>query len=88
MSANDSSGHNGPVMIGLLVVLFPFVLLAFVLFMERVEEPLTRAASERDLEHFLEDATPGELETFVREGSDSALGGAARRLGLRRDRTS
>lgn len=78
-------------MIGLLVLLFPFVLLAFVLFMERVEEPLTRAASEREIEHFLDDATSEELETFVREGSDSALSGFSRRmgrLGLRRNRTS
>jgi hypothetical protein len=59
--------------------------------MERLEEPLTRAASEREFEHFLDDASPEELETFVREGSDSALSRFSRRVGLvrlRRNRPS
>jgi hypothetical protein len=62
-----------PAMIGFLVLLFPFVLLAFVLFMERVEEPLNQVAVERELEQFFDNASPEELDTFVREGTDSAL---------------
>lgn len=60
-------------MIGFLVLLFPAVLLAFVLFMERVEEPLNQVAVERELEKFFDDASPEELDTFVREGTDQAL---------------
>ena len=60
-------------MLGFLVLLFPFVLLGFVLFMERVEEPLNQVAVEREIEQFLDDANPDELDTFVREGTDSAL---------------
>jgi hypothetical protein len=60
-------------MLGLLVLLFPLLLLAFMLFMQRVEEPLNKVASERDIEQFLDDANPAELDSFVREGTDSAL---------------
>ncbi|HEY2041680.1 MAG TPA: hypothetical protein VGH11_03305 [Jatrophihabitans sp.] len=60
-------------MIGFLVLLFPVLLMAFMLIMERIEEPLTRAAAERDVEDFLDHANPEELDTFVREGTDSAL---------------
>ncbi len=58
-------------MAGFLVLLFPFVLMGFVLFMERVEEPLNQVATEREIEHFLDDASPSELNTFVREGTES-----------------
>ena len=78
-------------MIALLVLLFPFVLLGFMLLMGRVEEPLNRVAVERDIEQFLDDASPEELDTFVREGTDSALQRFRQRLGLtrlRRDRSS
>ena len=71
-------------MIGLLVVLFPFVLLGFVLFMERVEEPLTQVAPEREMEEFLDTANAEELDAFVREGTDSALKRFRQRLGFRR----
>ncbi len=71
-------------MIGFLALLFPFVLLGFMLFMGRVEEPLTQIALERHLEHFLDDANAEELDTFVREGTDSALRRFANRLGLGR----
>lgn len=77
-------------MIALLVLLFPFVLLGFMLLMGRVEEPLNRVAVERDIEQFLDDASPEELDTFVREGTDSALRRFRQRLGLtrlRRDRS-
>ena len=60
-------------MIGFLMVLFPFLLLGFMLLMEQVEEPLSQVAVERELEQFLDDASPEELETFVREGTESAL---------------
>jgi hypothetical protein len=73
-------------MIGLLVLGFPFVLLAFMLFMGKVEEPLTRVAVEREIEQFLDDASPEELDTFVREGTESALSRFRQRLGLRRRR--
>lgn len=60
-------------MIGFLVLLFPVLLMAFMLFMERIEAPLTRSAPERDVEEFLDHANTAELDTFVREGTDSAL---------------
>src|SRR5262249_59825728 len=60
-------------MIGLLVVLFPLLLLAFMLLMERVEVPLRRAAVETQVEEFLDTARPDEVDTFVREGFTSAL---------------
>ena len=71
-------------MVGFLVLLFPFVLLGFVLFMERVEEPLSKVAVEREIEQFLDDASPAELDTFVREGTESALRRFRQRLGRRR----
>ena len=60
-------------MIGFLVLLFPLLLLAFMLVMERIEEPLTRVAEERDVVEFLDHANRDELDTFVREGTESAL---------------
>lgn len=76
-------------MIGFLVLLFPFVLMGFVLFMERVEEPLNQVATEREIEQFLDDASRDELNTFVSEGTDSALSRFRSRLGhrFRRNRT-
>ena len=65
--------HNDNTMIGFLVLLFPFLLMAFMLIMERIEAPLTRVARERDVEEFLDHANPSELDTFVREGTESAL---------------
>jgi hypothetical protein len=70
-------------MAGFLVLLFPFVLMGFVLFMERVEEPLNQVATEREIEEFLDDASQDELDTFVREGTDSALSRFRQRLGRR-----
>jgi hypothetical protein len=71
-------------MIGFLFLLFPFLLLGFMLFMGRVEEPLSQVAVERDIEQFLDDANPEELNAFVREGTDSALKRFRQRLGFRR----
>ena len=73
-------------MIGFLLLLFPFVLLAFVMLMGRVEQPLSQIAVERQMEQFLDDANPEELDTFVREGTDSALSRFRARLGLFRFR--
>jgi len=66
-------GHNGSTMIGFLVLGFPVLLMIFMLVMERIEEPLTRVATERDVEDFLDHANPDELDTLVREGTDSAI---------------
>lgn len=71
-------------MLGLLALLFPFVLLGFMLFMGRVEEPLNQVAVERQMEEFLDTANPEELNTFVREGADSAIPRFRQRLGFRR----
>jgi hypothetical protein len=71
-------------MIGFALLAFPFLLLGFVLLMGRVEEPLNEIADEREIEHFLDDASPDELDTFVREGTDSALARFRSRLGIGR----
>lgn len=60
-------------MAGLLVVFFPFVLLGFMILMERVESPLRTVAVEDQVEEFLEEARPEEMDTFVREGFPAAL---------------
>lgn len=69
-------------MIGFLVLLFPVLLLIFMLVMERIEEPLTRVALERDVEDFLEHANPDELSAFVNEGTDTAMSRFRSRLRL------
>jgi len=71
-------------MIGFALLLFPFVLLGFVLLMGRVEEPLSQIADERQVEQFLDEANAEELDAFVREGTDSALQRFRARLGLGR----
>ena len=71
-------------MAGFLVLLFPPLLLGFMLFMQRVEEPLNKVAVERQIEEFLDEANPDELDTFVREGTDSALRRFRQRLSLHR----
>ena len=67
-------------MAGLLVLLFPFVLLAFMIMMERVESPLRQVAVEDQVETFLDEARPEEIDTFVREGFPAALERSRRRL--------
>jgi hypothetical protein len=71
-------------MAGLLVVFFPFVLLAFMILMERVESPLRSVAMENRVEEFLEKARPEEMDTFVREGFPAALTQLGRRRKLSR----
>ena len=55
-------------MVALSVILFPPLLIAFLLVMERVEEPLRRPASQREVGEFLETATPAEVETLASSG--------------------
>lgn len=68
-------GQTGPVA-GLLVVLFPVLLLGFMLFMQRVEEPLNRTRNVdpgQDLERMLDEGDPGDLDTLAREGTEPAV---------------
>jgi hypothetical protein len=67
--------------VSLSVILFPPLLIAFLLFMERVEEPLRRPVGPREVSEFLSSATPGEVETLSRSGLRRAL---ARWRGRRR----
>ncbi len=62
-------------MAGFLVILFPFLLLGFMMMMERVETPLRKAAVEAQVEDFLDSARPEQLDAFVREGLPAALDG-------------
>ncbi len=73
-------------MIGFLVLLFPVLLLIFMLVMERIEEPLTRVALEREVEDFLDNANRDELNTLVVEGPESAMSRFRSRLRLRNRR--
>lgn len=66
-------------MAGLLVVFFPLILLAFMLFMERVEAPLRKDAIEPQLDDFLRNARPDEVNTFYRFGLRRAVAALRRR---------
>jgi hypothetical protein len=59
--------------VALSVILFPPLLIAFLLVMERVEEPLRRPASPREVSDFLNTATPGEVDTLAASGIRRAL---------------
>jgi hypothetical protein len=59
--------------IALIVILFPPLLIAFLLVMERVEEPLRRPASAREVSEFLESADQAEVETLAQSGILRAL---------------
>ena len=61
-------------MVALVVMLFPPLLIAFLLVMERVEEPLRRPASPREVEDFLDTASRGEVETLNQSGIRRAIG--------------
>jgi hypothetical protein len=71
-------------MAGLLVVFFPFILLGFMILMERVEGPLRTVAVENRVEEFLDEARPEEMDTFVRDGLPAALDERERRRTLSR----
>ena len=71
-------------MAGLLVVFFPFVLLAFMILMERVEDPLRTVAVGDRVEQFLAAARPDEMHTSVRVGFPAAYKQSGRRRRLSR----
>ena len=60
-------------MVALSVILFPPLLIAFLLVMERVEEPLRRPASPREVGEFLDTANAAEVDTLARSGLRRAL---------------
>jgi hypothetical protein len=61
-------------MVGLAVVLFPFVLMAFALSMERVETRVRRTGlGEDEVEQFLDEASASEVQTLVNDGMPRAL---------------
>jgi hypothetical protein len=59
--------------VALIVILFPPLLIAFLLVMERVEEPLRRPTSQREVEEFLGTATPGEVNALAQSGIRRAM---------------
>jgi hypothetical protein len=73
--------------VSLSVILFPPLLIAFLLVMERVEEPLRRPASPREVSEFLNTATAGEVDTLAASGIRRALSRWRHRRG-NRGRTS
>ena len=65
---------DGRVMTVFLVLLIPVLLMLFALFMEAVENRLRRpAVTEGEVEEFLDQARPDEVNTFIREGWGRAL---------------
>ena len=68
-------------MVALSVILFPPLLIAFLLIMERVEEPLRRPASAREVKAFLRTANPDEVDTLASSGIRRALSRWRRRRG-------
>jgi hypothetical protein len=67
------------VVVALSVILFPPLLIAFLLVMERVEEPLRRPAGQREVTEFFDSATPGEVDTLAHSGIRRALARFRRR---------
>jgi hypothetical protein len=59
--------------VALIVILFPPLLIAFLLVMERVEEPLRRPPTPREVEDFLITATPDEVDTLANSGIRRAM---------------
>ncbi|MCU1604925.1 MAG: uncharacterized protein JWP46_1390 [Modestobacter sp.] len=60
-------------MVALIVILFPPLLIAFLLVMERVEEPLRRPTSQREVQEFLGTATTGEVDALAQSGIRRAM---------------
>ncbi len=60
-------------MIDLLVLLFPLLLMAFMLLLERVEEPLRHRTDDRQVEEFLDSARPDDVDVLARLGIAPAL---------------
>jgi hypothetical protein len=65
--------------VALVVILFPPLLIAFLLVMERVEEPLRRPTSQREVAEFVGTATPGDVATLTNSGVGRAMGRWRRR---------
>jgi hypothetical protein len=59
--------------VALSVILFPPLLIAFLLIMERVEEPLRKPASAREVATFLRTANIDEVDTLASSGIRRAL---------------
>jgi hypothetical protein len=59
--------------VALSVILFPPLLIAFLLVMERVEEPLRKPSSPREVTEFLDSATVAEVDTMTSSGIRRAL---------------
>ena len=66
-------------MVALVVILFPPLLIAFLLVMERVEEPLRRPTNPREVAEFVDTATAGEVDTLTHSGVGRAMGRWRRR---------
>ena len=66
-------------MVALVVILFPPLLIAFLLVMERVEEPLRRPTSRREVAEFVDTATSAEVDTLTSSGVGRAMGRWRRR---------
>ncbi|SDO87481.1 hypothetical protein SAMN05660199_02737 [Klenkia soli] len=60
-------------MVALVVILFPPLVIAFLLIMERVEEPLRRPTSQRQVEEFLASATPADVDALASSGIRRAM---------------
>jgi len=77
-------------MVVFLVLLFPLLLMVFAILMERVEHRLRHASvGEDEIEEFLDQARPDEVNTFIREGWSRGLARFRRRRNpgrLRRDK--
>jgi hypothetical protein len=69
--------------VALSVILFPPLVIAFLLVMERVEEPLRRPAGPREVAEFLSTATPGEVDTLANSGIRRAIARWRRRRASR-----
>ena len=75
-------------MVALIVILFPPMVIAFLLVMERVEEPLRRPTSPREVADFLQSATQGEVDTLAASGIRRAMARWRRRRRSRVQRRS
>jgi hypothetical protein len=73
--------------VALIVILFPPLLIAFLLVMERVEEPLRRPTSQREVEEFLGTATAGEVDALAQSGIRRAMSRWRRRRDVGRNRS-
>jgi hypothetical protein len=74
--------------VALVVILFPPLLIAFLLIMERVEEPLRRPTGPREVAEFLESASPGEVDTLATSGIRRAMARWRQRRSNRIQRSS